>query len=74
MSVSYAPIAGRPPQSKQWRQRQWQLNARMSDVTSPTPKQMSIAEDAAFDARWGNFVFNGYQFTKMVHAGLQSKN
>src|SRR5262245_31311762 len=29
---------------------------------------------AAFDARWGNFVFNGDQFTKMVYAGLQSKN
>jgi len=27
---------------------------------------------AAFDARWGNFVFNGDQFTKMVYAGLQS--
>ena len=26
---------------------------------------------AAFDARWGNFVFNGDQFTKMVYAGLQ---
>ncbi|CAD6526243.1 hypothetical protein LMG28727_02138 [Paraburkholderia kirstenboschensis] len=25
---------------------------------------------AAFDARWGNFVFNGDQFTKMVYAGL----
>jgi glyoxylase-like metal-dependent hydrolase (beta-lactamase superfamily II) len=29
---------------------------------------------AAFDAKWGNFVFNGDQFTKMVYAGLQSKN
>ncbi|HTK00102.1 MAG TPA: MBL fold metallo-hydrolase [Bordetella sp.] len=28
---------------------------------------------AAFDAKWGNFVFNGDQFTKMVYAGLQSK-
>jgi glyoxylase-like metal-dependent hydrolase (beta-lactamase superfamily II) len=26
---------------------------------------------AAFDAKWGNFVFNGDQFTKMVYAGLQ---
>jgi glyoxylase-like metal-dependent hydrolase (beta-lactamase superfamily II) len=25
---------------------------------------------AAFDARWGNFVFNGEQFTRMVYAGL----
>jgi glyoxylase-like metal-dependent hydrolase (beta-lactamase superfamily II) len=25
---------------------------------------------AAFDAVWGNFVFNGAQFTKMVYAGL----
>jgi glyoxylase-like metal-dependent hydrolase (beta-lactamase superfamily II) len=25
---------------------------------------------AAFDAKWGNFVFNGAQFTKMVYAGL----
>ncbi|AET88605.1 Beta-lactamase-like protein [Burkholderia sp. YI23] len=25
---------------------------------------------AAFDATWGNFVFNGDQFTKMVYAGL----
>jgi glyoxylase-like metal-dependent hydrolase (beta-lactamase superfamily II) len=25
---------------------------------------------AAFDATWGNFVFNGAQFTKMVYAGL----
>lgn len=28
---------------------------------------------AAFDAKWGNFVFNGEQFTRMVYAGLQSK-
>ncbi|MFM0055097.1 MBL fold metallo-hydrolase [Paraburkholderia phytofirmans] len=26
---------------------------------------------AAFDAKWGNFVFNGAQFTKMVYDGLQ---
>lgn len=26
---------------------------------------------AAFDAKWGNFVFNGDQFTAMVYAGLQ---
>ncbi|MGA7812912.1 MBL fold metallo-hydrolase [Caballeronia sp.] len=26
---------------------------------------------AAFDAKWGNFVFNGNQFTKMVYDGLQ---
>jgi glyoxylase-like metal-dependent hydrolase (beta-lactamase superfamily II) len=25
---------------------------------------------AAFDAKWGHFVFNGDQFTKMVYAGL----
>lgn len=25
---------------------------------------------AAFDAKWGNFVFSGEQFTKMVYAGL----
>jgi glyoxylase-like metal-dependent hydrolase (beta-lactamase superfamily II) len=25
---------------------------------------------AAFDAKWGNFVFNGNQFTKMVYDGL----
>lgn len=25
---------------------------------------------AVFDAKWGNFVFNGAQFTKMVYAGL----
>jgi glyoxylase-like metal-dependent hydrolase (beta-lactamase superfamily II) len=25
---------------------------------------------AAFDAKWGNFVFNGDQFTRMVYAGL----
>jgi len=25
---------------------------------------------AAFDAKWGNFVFNGEQFTRMVYAGL----
>lgn len=25
---------------------------------------------AAFDASWGNFVFNGAQFTRMVYAGL----
>ena len=25
---------------------------------------------AAFDAKWGNFVFNGAQFTRMVYAGL----
>ncbi len=29
---------------------------------------------AAFDAKWGNFVFNGDQFTRMVYAGLRSKN
>ena len=29
---------------------------------------------AAFDAKWGNFVFSGDQFTRMVYAGLQSKN
>ena len=29
---------------------------------------------AAFDAKWGNFVFNGDQFTKMVYAGLRSGN
>lgn len=28
---------------------------------------------AAFDAKWGNFVFNGDQFTKMVYAGLNAK-
>lgn len=28
---------------------------------------------AAFDAKWGNFVFKGDQFTRMVYAGLQSK-
>jgi glyoxylase-like metal-dependent hydrolase (beta-lactamase superfamily II) len=27
---------------------------------------------AAFDATWGNFVFNGDQFTRMVYAGLPS--
>lgn len=27
---------------------------------------------AAFDAKWGNFVFNGEQFTRMVYAGLRS--
>ena len=27
---------------------------------------------AAFDAKWGTFVFNGDQFTRMVYAGLQS--
>jgi glyoxylase-like metal-dependent hydrolase (beta-lactamase superfamily II) len=26
---------------------------------------------AAFDAKWGNFVFNGEQFTRMVYAGLK---
>lgn len=26
---------------------------------------------AAFDAKWGNFVFSGDQFTRMVYAGLQ---
>lgn len=26
---------------------------------------------AAFDAKWGNFVFNGSQFTRMVYDGLQ---
>lgn len=25
---------------------------------------------ASFDAKWGNFVFNGDQFTRMVYAGL----
>ncbi len=25
---------------------------------------------ASFDAKWGNFVFNGEQFTRMVYAGL----
>ncbi len=25
---------------------------------------------AAFDAKWGNFVFNGEQFTHMVYAGM----
>jgi glyoxylase-like metal-dependent hydrolase (beta-lactamase superfamily II) len=25
---------------------------------------------AAFDAKWGNFVFNGEQFTRMVYVGL----
>jgi len=29
---------------------------------------------AAFDAKWGNFVFNGDQFTRMVYAGLLSEN
>jgi glyoxylase-like metal-dependent hydrolase (beta-lactamase superfamily II) len=29
---------------------------------------------AAFDTKWGNFVFNGDQFTRMVYAGMQSKN
>ena len=29
---------------------------------------------AAFDAKWGNFVFNGDQFTRMVYAGLQAEN
>lgn len=28
---------------------------------------------AAFDAKWGKFVFNGDQFTRMVYAGLQGK-
>jgi glyoxylase-like metal-dependent hydrolase (beta-lactamase superfamily II) len=28
---------------------------------------------AAYDAKWGNFVFNGAQFTRMVYAGLPSK-
>jgi hypothetical protein len=28
---------------------------------------------AAFDAKWGKFVFNGEQFTRMVYAGLPSK-
>lgn len=28
---------------------------------------------AAFDAKFGNFVFNGEQFTRMVYAGLQGK-
>lgn len=28
---------------------------------------------AAFDAKWGNFVFNGDQFTRMVYAGLRAK-
>ncbi|SDP61491.1 Glyoxylase, beta-lactamase superfamily II [Ralstonia sp. 25mfcol4.1] len=27
---------------------------------------------ANFDAKWGNFVFNGDQFTRMVYAGLQA--
>lgn len=27
---------------------------------------------AAFDDKWGNFVFNGEQFTKMVYAGLKA--
>ena len=27
---------------------------------------------ATFDAKWGRFVFNGDQFTRMVYAGLQS--
>jgi glyoxylase-like metal-dependent hydrolase (beta-lactamase superfamily II) len=26
---------------------------------------------AAFDAKWGNFVFNGDQFTRMVYVGLK---
>jgi len=26
---------------------------------------------AAYDAKWGNFVFNGEQFTKMVYIGLK---
>lgn len=29
---------------------------------------------AAFDAKWGNFVFNGVQFTKMVYAGLAASS
>lgn len=29
---------------------------------------------AAFDAKWGHFVFNGDQFTRMVYAGLRPKN
>ena len=28
---------------------------------------------AAFDATWGNFVFNGEQFTRMVYAGLPAR-
>ncbi|WP_223851558.1 MBL fold metallo-hydrolase [Cupriavidus pauculus] len=28
---------------------------------------------AAFDDKWGNFVFNGEQFTRMVFAGLNSR-
>lgn len=28
---------------------------------------------AAFDAKWGHFVFNGDQFTSMVYAGLRNR-
>ena len=36
----------------------------LDEIVAATPT-------AAFDAKWGNFVFNGDQFTKMVYAGLQ---
>jgi hypothetical protein len=38
------------------------------------PEVLEAKPTADYDARWGNFVFNGDQFTKMVYAGLQSKN
>ncbi|MEM5340038.1 hypothetical protein [Paraburkholderia azotifigens] len=47
-----------------------------NNVASLKKQGMSLDEivaarpTAAFDAKWGNFVFNGAQFTKMDYAGL----
>jgi glyoxylase-like metal-dependent hydrolase (beta-lactamase superfamily II) len=47
-----------------------------NNVSAPKQQGKSLDEivaakpTAAFDVKWGNFVFNGDQFTKMVYAGL----
>ncbi|MFL9936832.1 MBL fold metallo-hydrolase [Paraburkholderia sp. RL18-103-BIB-C] len=40
------------------------------DRTESLDEIIAAKPTAAFDAKWGNFVFNGAQFTKMVYAGL----
>jgi hypothetical protein len=56
------------------------LVAVRNNVAAPKQRGKSLDEivaanpTAAFDAKWGNLVFSGNQFTRMVYAALQSKN
>jgi len=42
---------------------QQKMQAALDEIVAAKPT-------AAFDAQWGNFVFNGDQFTRIVYAGL----